>query len=103
MRSKQIAQLLLGCGIRQTPNINLRTHWVPPLRNVLSWTREEVRKEWAEDANTMATQVWLPIRSPGRTKTTRVTSLVTFYCTTARPFAVIHGCTVAHERTKCKP
>src|SRR5512134_71539 len=42
---------------------------------VLSWTREEVRKEWAEDANTMATQVWLPIRSPGRTKTTQVSAL----------------------------
>jgi len=33
---------------------------------MLSWTREEVRKEWAEDATTMATQVWLPIRSPGQ-------------------------------------
>jgi len=70
---------------------------------VLSWTREEVRKEWAEDANTMATQVWLPIRSPGRTKTTSGSSLVTFYCITTRPFAVIHEGTVPHERYKCKP
>lgn len=69
---------------------------------VLSWTREEVRKEWAEDANTVATQVWLPIRSPGRTKTTQVSGLVTFYRTATRPLATIHGATVSHKEGNCK-
>src|SRR5580765_8235965 len=37
----------------------------------------KVRKEWAEDANTIAAQGWLPIKFPGRTKTTTVLGLVT--------------------------
>jgi len=36
-----------------------------------------VRKEWAEDAHTMAAQGWLPIKFPGRTKTTSDLGLVT--------------------------
>ena len=40
---------------------------------------------------------------PGQNQNNTSISLVTLYCTTTRPFAVVHGCTVAHERTKCKP
>ena len=50
----------------------------------------KVRKEWAEDANTMAAQGWLPIKFPGRTKTTSVLGLVTLRGITTRPFAMIH-------------
>jgi len=49
-----------------------------------------VRKEGAEDATTMAAQGWLPIKFPGRTKTTSVLGLVTPSGITTRPFAVIH-------------
>jgi len=49
-----------------------------------------VRKEWAEDANTMAAQGWLPIKFPGRTKTTSVLGLVTLCGITTRPFAMMH-------------
>jgi hypothetical protein len=50
----------------------------------------KVRKEWAEDANTIAAQGWLPIKFPGRTKTTTVLGLVTLYGITTRPFEMIH-------------
>jgi hypothetical protein len=50
----------------------------------------KVRKEWAEDANTMAAQGWLPIKFPGRTKTTTVLGLVTLCGITTRPFAMIY-------------
>jgi len=50
----------------------------------------KVRKEWAEDANTMAAQGWLPIKFPGRTKTTTVLGLVSLCGITTRPFAMIH-------------
>src|SRR5512141_2857488 len=50
----------------------------------------KVRKEWAEDANTMAAQGWLPIKFPCRTKTTTVLGLVSLSDTTTRPFAMIH-------------
>jgi hypothetical protein len=49
-----------------------------------------VRKEWAEDANTMAAQGWLPIKFPGRTKTTTVLGLVSLCGVTTRPFAMTH-------------
>ncbi len=49
-----------------------------------------MRKEWAEDANTIAAQGWLPIKFPGRTKTTTVLGLVSLCGITARPFAMIH-------------
>jgi hypothetical protein len=50
----------------------------------------KVRKEWAEDANTMAAQGWLPIKFPCRTKTTTVLGLVSLCGITTRPFAMIH-------------
>jgi hypothetical protein len=49
-----------------------------------------VRKEWAEDANTIAAQGWLPIKFPGTTKTTTVLGLVSLCGITARPFAMTH-------------
>jgi len=51
-----------------------------------------VRKEWAEDANTMAAQGWLPIKFPCRTKTTTVLGLVSLCGITTRPFAMIYAC-----------
>src|SRR4249920_1724251 len=51
----------------------------------------KVRKEWAEDAKTMATQGWLPIKFPRRTKTTSVLGLVTLCGITTRPFAMTHS------------
>jgi hypothetical protein len=50
----------------------------------------KVRKEWAEDANTMAAQGWLPIKFPCRTKTTTVLGLVSLCNIITRPFATIH-------------
>src|SRR3979409_2394903 len=50
----------------------------------------KVRKEWAEDANTIAAQGWLPIKFPGRTKTTTVLGLVSLCGITTRPFAMIY-------------
>src|SRR4029079_9988849 len=50
----------------------------------------QVRKGGAEDATTMAAQGWLPIKFPGRTKTTSVLGLVTPSGITTRPFAMIH-------------
>ena len=49
-----------------------------------------MRKEWAEDANTIAAQGWLPIKFPGRTKTTTVLGLVSLCGITTRPFAMTH-------------
>ena len=40
---------------------------------------------------------------PGQNQNNTVSSLVTLYCITTRPFAVIHPCTVAHEESKCTP
>jgi hypothetical protein len=40
---------------------------------------------------------------PGQNQNNTRISLVTFYCTTTRPFAVIHRRTVSHDQTKCKP
>src|SRR5687767_3931107 len=50
----------------------------------------KVRKGWAEDANTMAAQGWLPIKFPGRTKTTSVLGLVSLCDITTRPIAMTH-------------
>jgi hypothetical protein len=50
----------------------------------------KVRKGWAEDANTMAAQGWLPIKFPGRTKTTSVLGLVSLCGITTRPIAMTH-------------
>jgi hypothetical protein len=50
----------------------------------------KVRKEWAEDAKTIAAQGWLPIKFPGRTKTTPVLGLVSLCDITTRPFAMIY-------------
>src|SRR5688572_6345038 len=50
----------------------------------------KVRKEWAEDANTMAAQGWLPIKFSCRTKTTSDLGLVSLRAITTRPFAMIH-------------
>jgi hypothetical protein len=62
----------------------------------------KVRKEWAEDANTMAAQGWLPIKFPGRTKTTSVLGLVSLCTTTARPCAMIHDGTLLLCLFNCK-
>src|SRR5512134_2943498 len=40
---------------------------------------------------------------PGQNQNNTSISLVTLYCTTTRPFAMVHECTVAHHRPKCKP
>src|SRR5215813_8464802 len=50
----------------------------------------KVRKGWAEDTNTIAAQGWLPIKFPGRTKTTSVLGLVSLCGISTRPFAMIH-------------
>jgi len=34
---------------------------------------------------------------PGQNQNNTSISLVTFYCTTTRPFAVVHGCTVPYD------
>ena len=70
---------------------------------MLSWTREEVRKEWAEDAKHDGDSGLASDQIPGQNQNNTVSSLVTLYCITTRPFAVIHPCTVAHEEIKCKP
>src|SRR6185295_16759774 len=62
----------------------------------------KVRKGWAEDANTMAAQGWLPIKFPGRTKTTSVLGLVSLCTITARPYAMIHDGTVLLYLFNCK-
>jgi hypothetical protein len=62
----------------------------------------KVRKEGAEDATTMAAQGWLPIKFPGRTKTTSVLGLVTLCGVITRPFAMIHDVTVLLLLLKCK-
>jgi hypothetical protein len=51
----------------------------------------KVRKEWAEDANSIIAALgWLPIKFPCRTKTTSVLGLVSLCDITTRPFAMIY-------------
>jgi len=50
MCGKQSGDLRFGCRIRQTANVQFRTHGGPPSYVILSETRERLGKERAEDA-----------------------------------------------------